>query len=133
MNLYSKTILCVDDDEDDLSLLREAIETIDNNYDIVEAFNGVHALELLQQMQEIGSLPCLIVLDINMPKMDGKQTLAQIKKHEHLKEVPLILFSTSNNQLDRLYCAHYGVELITKPSNLKSIQQEVKRLLQYCA
>ncbi|HVG42367.1 MAG TPA: response regulator [Chitinophagaceae bacterium] len=131
--MNTKTILCVDDDEDDLSLFREAIESIDNTYDIVEAFNGMHAMELLQQMEQIGTLPCLIVLDINMPRLDGKQTLALIKKDEQLKDIPLILFSTSNSNMDKLYCAHYGVELVTKPSSVKSIQYEVNRLLQYCA
>jgi CheY-like chemotaxis protein len=132
MKPYTKTILCVDDDEDDLLMLREAINSIDTNYSIVEAFNGEQALELLQQMQEVKTLPCLIVLDINMPRMDGKQTLAHIKKDKELNSLPVVLLSTSNNKLDKLYCAHYGIELITKPSNLKSINTEVKKLLRYC-
>ncbi len=133
MQLYNKTILCVDDDEDDLTVLREAIETIDTSFKIVEAYNGVHALEVLEALSAQNDLPCLIVLDINMPRMDGKRTLTQIKNNEDLKTIPLVLFSTSNNPIDQLFCAHYGVELVTKPSSIKSIQQEVKKLLQYCA
>ena len=73
-----KTILCVDDDPDDLQLLREAIERIDSSYTIVEAYDGEDGLRRLNNMKESNQLPCLIVLDINMPKMDGKQAFVSI-------------------------------------------------------
>jgi CheY-like chemotaxis protein len=64
--------------------------------------------------------------------MDGKQTLAEIKKDGQLSDLPIVVFSTSNNPVDEMYCAHYGVELVTKPSNMRNMQHEVKRLLQPC-
>ncbi|HVG41232.1 MAG TPA: response regulator [Chitinophagaceae bacterium] len=128
----NKTILCVDDDEDDLFLLRDSIESMDTTYTIVEASDGVHALDVLHQMKERNVFPCLVVLDINMPRMDGKQTLTHIKKDKQLKEIPLIVFTTSSNPLDKLYCAHYGVELVTKPYDIKSTESIVKRLLKSC-
>ncbi len=66
----SHTILRVDDDVDDLHLLKKAIASIDTKYEIIEAYNGVEALEKLSEMRAADKLPSLIVMDINMPKMD---------------------------------------------------------------
>jgi response regulator RpfG family c-di-GMP phosphodiesterase len=89
MEPYCKTIVCVDDDPDDLTMLRQAIEELGTDHRIVEAFDGVHALELLQQMHDSGAIPCLVVLDINMPRMDGKQTLVAIRVRLYSHLFPL--------------------------------------------
>lgn len=98
-----KTILCVDDDKDDLLMLREAINKSGTTYHIMEAFDGQHALELLQQMQQTGLLPCLIILDINMPRMDGKQTLLALQNDPLLAAIPVVLFSTSSGLMDQRF------------------------------
>src|SRR5215212_6856854 len=103
MGTKTKTILCVDDDKDDLLMLREAINRSVTKYHIVEAFDGQHALELLRQMQELDELPCLIILDINMPRMDGKQTVVALQSDAELATIPVVLFSTSSNQMDQRF------------------------------
>ncbi|HVG41229.1 MAG TPA: hypothetical protein VM888_06430 [Chitinophagaceae bacterium] len=65
--------------------------------------------------------------------MDGKQTLAQIKRDEQLKDLPIVIFSTYIDPQDKSFFDKYGVEIITKPSNLNTIKREVERLLKYCA
>ena len=127
-----RTVLCVDDDADDREVVCYTIQEIDPSLNIVHAENGVQAIAYLAKAKEEESLPCLVILDINMPKMDGKQTLAETKKDEQLKELPIVIFSTSNNVTDKIYCQHFGVELVTKPSNMHNLQREVKRLLQPC-
>ncbi|HVG14948.1 MAG TPA: response regulator, partial [Chitinophagaceae bacterium] len=82
--------------------------------------------------KEEDTLPCLVILDINMPRMDGKQTLAEIKKDNQLSGVPVVVFSTSGNWEDKMYCERYGVELVTKPATMLSMQNEVQRLLLPC-
>ncbi|HVG40450.1 MAG TPA: response regulator [Chitinophagaceae bacterium] len=131
--MKTSRILCVDDDEDDLILIREAIERNNEHYEVLEAFDGVQALELLEQMGAQGVLPCLIILDINMPRMNGKQTLTHIKKDVTLQSIPLIVFTTSSNTMDKMFCELHGVEMITKPYDLKSTQMVVKKMLQACA
>ncbi len=126
-------MLCVDDDEDDRDLVCIAIKEIDPSFDVAHAENGLEAIEFLSKAKEAQNLPCLVILDINMPMMDGKQTLAAIKKDEKLKELPVVLFTTSNSPLDKMYCAQYNVELVTKPSTLFNIKDEVKRLLNHCS
>lgn len=132
MKPYCKTIVCVDDDQDDLMMLRQAIEDIGTDHQIVEAFDGVHALELLRQMKERSELPCLIVLDINMPRLDGKQTLINIKKDQELSSIPVVLFSTSNSPMDKTFCKAKNVELHTKPFDFKSLYSTANKLLSYC-
>lgn len=80
----SYTILYVDDDNDDLSIISEAFEKY-TDLRVVQANNGVEALQVLKHMAYKNVLPCLIILDINMPVMDGKQTLSQIKKTEEYR------------------------------------------------
>jgi CheY-like chemotaxis protein len=69
---FERTVLLIDDDHDDLEMLQEALKSIDADHTIVEAHNGIEGLEKLQELAAAETLPCLIVLDINMPKMDGR-------------------------------------------------------------
>ncbi len=132
MNAEPKIILYVDDDPDDLAMLREAISEVGAGYQIREAFDGVHALEMLERMAHEHNLPCLIVLDINMPRMDGKQTLVALQKDKVFATVPVVLFSTSSSALDKTFSQAKNVELITKPIDYKALQNAASRLLSYC-
>ncbi|HVG42246.1 MAG TPA: response regulator [Chitinophagaceae bacterium] len=134
MTALPRFVLCVDDDEDDRLIVSETIGEVDPHIEVVHATNGLEAIHYLSKAKIDPALfPCLVILDINMPLMDGKQTLATIKKDEELKHLPIVLFSTSNSPMDKLFCEVHGVELITKPSNLLGIKKEVSRLLQHCA
>jgi CheY-like chemotaxis protein len=132
MSQATRTILCVDDDQDDRDLICFTIGEIDPSVSMVHAEDGLEAIEYLAKAKSEEGLPCLVILDINMPRMDGKRTLAEIKKDVELSELPVVVFSTSNNPRDKAYCDSYGVELITKPSNMQNMKQEIKRILQYC-
>jgi CheY-like chemotaxis protein len=97
MSLHAKTILYVDDDPDDLVIFTEVVRKVGIGYPIREAQDGVHALELLRQLKAEGHLPCLVVLDINMPRMDGKQTLIRLQSDSELSTIPVVLYSTSSS------------------------------------
>ncbi len=71
-------------------------------------------------------------MDINMPQMDGKEALAVIKKNEDLIDLPVVIFSTSNSPIDKLYCTRFGVNLITKPDNVSNLHNEIKGVLHHC-
>ena len=113
-------------------MLRDAIESTDTDYHIIEAFDGVHALELLHQMEAENDLPCLIVLDINMPRMDGKQTLVALQNNALFSSLPIVLFSTSSSKLDRTFSEAKNVELLTKPLEYTELRRIANRLLSYC-
>jgi CheY-like chemotaxis protein len=129
----TRIVLCVDDDPDDRDLVCYTIGEIDPSIKLVHAEDGLQAIDYLSRAKREDSLPCLVILDINMPRMDGKQTLAEIKKDAALSELPVVVFSTSNSPIDKMYCDRFGVELVKKPSNMSNMQQEMRRVLQYCA
>ena len=128
-----KTILWADDDSDDLMMMKEILMKNSRNYQIMEVHNGKEALDYLQKSKENSSLPCLIILDINMPILDGKETLSILKKTDGYSEIPVVVFTTSSSELDKLFCRRLNVEMITKPPHYKSLEDAVLRLLQFCS
>jgi CheY-like chemotaxis protein len=129
MTPNSKKVLCVDDDVDDQLIVSETIQEIDDSIEVATALNGQEALEFLEQAKSSGELPCLIIMDINMPLMDGKQALVEMKKDTELDNVPIVMFTTSSSQLDMAFCEKYGVEFITKPINMQDFHNTIQKLL----
>ena len=125
-------ILLVDDDPDDLMLLKEAIEAINKEILISEKENGRSALNYLKEKIAKGSLPCLVVLDINMPVLDGREVLAILKSDLALKNIPVVVFTTSSNPADISYCAQFDVELVSKPFNLSELHDMATKIISYC-
>ena len=127
-----KTILWADDDADDLQMMRDILLRNERAYDIVEVQNGREALDYLHQADLEGRLPCLIILDINMPVLDGKETLSLIKRNERFSAIPVVVFTTSASELDRMYCQHHQTTMVTKPPTYKSLEKTIVDLLSFC-
>jgi CheY-like chemotaxis protein len=128
----ARIVLCVDDDPDDRELIRNAIFSVDPSYTVTHATNGKEALQYLERAHDT-ELPCLVIIDINMPVMNGKETVMEIKKHKKLSQLPIVVFSTSSHPADLSFCILHGVELVTKPANFRQITREAERLLQHCS
>ncbi len=132
-----KTVFLVDDDQDDRFFLRQAIEEAGALVDIVEAENGLELLGLIRKDDRIpGSqtLAALVLLDMNMPKMNGLETIAAIRADPSIATVPVVMISTSSNPnlIESAYRA--GVDnFITKPSSFEGFtdlsQQLISRFL----
>jgi len=127
-----RTILCIDDDADDLQLLSEAVQRIDPQCQIIKAFNGLHGIALLQEMQRQQQLPSLIVMDINMPKLDGKQTFVRLQADAVLSTIPVVVFSTSSSPMDKMFFQNKGAAFITKPIRFEQLLEVASELLSYC-
>ena len=121
--------LLVDDDPDDIMLLKDAILSIDDNIRFAEAMDGRAALNYLKKAEQREALPRLVVLDINMPILNGREVIAVIKKEARLKEIPVVVFSTSSYPGDVSYCQEHGVELIVKPFGMKLLMDIAKKLI----
>jgi CheY-like chemotaxis protein len=130
--MEKKHILWADDDMDDLMLMRHVLQDIGQEYNIKEVNNGQEAIDYLENGKKTNNLPCLIILDMNMPVLNGKETLSLIKKDDVLKDIPLVFFTTSNSEMDRMYCKRFGVEMVTKPPQYNNLKETVKNLLDYC-
>jgi CheY-like chemotaxis protein len=127
-------ILLIDDDIDDVLLLKEALLSINNNCSVLTALDGSKALAGLKEARDGNrTLPNLVVLDISMPIMDGRQLLAILKNEEKLKDLPIVVLTTSSNISDINYCKQFGIELITKPFELSQLYTIAEKLLSYCS
>ena len=121
MHTKKKTNLIVfaDDDADDRLLLQEAFE--ENNLKCTLYFveDGV---ELLDYLEQNGTVPSLILLDINMPRKDGKQILQEIKSSIQWRHIPVIMFTTSKSPEDIRKCYDLGANsFIVKPSSFENL------------
>jgi CheY-like chemotaxis protein len=125
-------LLHIEDDEDDQAMLKEAIKETEAAPEVWTARNGQEGLEILRQCVLLNNLPSLIILDLNLPGMDGKKVLMEIKKHPVLSLIPVAIFTTSSSQLDKLFAEKHHVELITKPSSEVDFFQSVKNILENC-
>src|ERR1700712_2021460 len=116
---FTATILCVDDDEDDLFFIREVIDAQPHAFHIEQARNGQEAMDYLNESLSTGVLPCLVIMDINMPRMDGKQAIKKIREQDALAKMPIVVFTTSSNVTDKNYFESQGIHFVTKPFDYK--------------
>ena len=126
------TVLWADDDLDDLMIMREILERNDISHKVVEVYNGCEVLRHLSQVKSPPDLPCLIVLDINMPVLDGRETLVRIRAEKKYDGIPVVMFTTSSSEMDRAFCRRYGAKMYTKPSSYLELVQMVQSLLMHC-
>ena len=126
-----RTILWADDDADDLQMMRDILAKKKKDFKIVEVHNGKEALEYLKTAKD-NSLPSLIILDINMPVLDGKETLSILKKTEEYKDIPVVVFTTSDSELDKLYCKKFNTEMVTKPPTFSTLGAALEKILRLC-
>jgi CheY-like chemotaxis protein len=133
MNLDHRMILYVDDDADDQEMLLDAIGKIAPQLRVDVAKNGLEALEYLEVAKEKNDFPCLIVLDLNMPYLGGRETYEQIKKDPKLCSLPVIVFSSGNNPSDKVVFEGAGVEYFNKPLQYSLLPGIVRHMLSKCS
>ena len=133
----SVVILMADDDEDDRLMAKEALEEarICNEMRFVE--DGVELLDYLKrrgQYADPEKSPCpgLILLDLNMPRMDGREALKEIKSDPELRRIPVVVLTTSKEEEDIIRTYDLGVNsFITKPVTFEGLVQVMKTLAEY--
>lgn len=130
---HNHTVLCIDDDADDLKLLHEALMNSGNDFQVIEAHDGLEGIRRLHELKNAGHLPCLIVLDVNMPRMDGRETFRRIRTDETLGSIPVVVFSTSSSHVDKLFFSGENVEYITKPVSVEPLEEIASRMLRHCS
>ncbi len=97
------------------------------------ADNGEHVLDILEKNNSASLSPCLIVLDLNMPKINDTQTRSRLKKDQRFQHLPVIIYSTSINPLERERCLILGAHAyITKPISFQESLETAKTFLQFC-
>ena len=120
-------LLLVDDDATDRELFAEAMSLVGGDHKIQEAQNGEVALDYLQAANR---LPDLIMLDLNMPIKDGRETLMELKAHPRLRHIPVCIMSTSSSPFDIESAYDTGANLfLVKPHDFKKLIEMLTSLL----
>ncbi len=122
-------ILVADDDEEDRDLIKDALKEsrVINPLEFVK-----DGEELMTRLQRDGELPGLILLDLNMPKKDGREALREIKSDPRLRSIPVIILTTSKAEEDVYRTYNLGVNsFITKPVTFSSLVDVLNKVAQY--
>lgn len=125
------TIVYAEDDLDDLFILRQAFQRHDH-IEVVHAPDGKMAVLILENMANASVLPCLVILDINMPVMNGREALQAIRGNKRISKLPVVLFTTSNNPADKLFAESYGAIMVTKPAEFANLERIVEQFINQC-
>jgi len=131
------TILMADDDEDDILLTTKALKQSRLLNTLISVSDGEELLEYLKRRgtyknPDASPRPGLILLDLNMPKMDGREALREIKLDENLKDIPIIVFTTSKADEDIYRSYKLGVNsFITKPVKFEELIAVIASLGNY--
>ena len=126
-------VFYADDDLDDLDLVKEAFAQYSKNVEVLTATDGSKALAYLSNLKKYDTLPCLIILDVNMPVINGKETLLRLREMEHFQDIPIVLFTTSSQPLDKNFARKYNAGFITKPIDVKQMEFIADQFIEHCA
>ena len=124
----AKKILLVDDDIEDREIIKDALGEL--GYHSVFHFeeNGEKALSFLEAAYNSNSLPSIVILDLNMPRMNGTQTLRHLKTDKRFSHIPVIIYSTSLNNIERDECLALGAHsYVIKPVSYRDTVATAKK------
>lgn len=129
-------ILIAEDDADDRFLLQAAFEENGFGDRLHFVQNGLEVLEYLKFCQTSPqselTFPRFVLLDLNMPKKDGREVLREIKQDPQLQDIPVVIFSTTNNEQEMRRCYELGANsYITKPNSFDALVRTVAALRSY--
>lgn len=128
----SKFILLGEDDADDQEMLKEVFESIDASFILFFVNNGGEVLSALQKLRD-DQLPCLIVLDYNMPGLNGADILRELGTNERYEKIPKIVWSTSTSEKFRNICMQLGaIDYVIKPNNIVDLEKTARYMLSVC-
>lgn len=124
-----KLLLYIEDDLDDIALMQDIIHEVAPALRFVAEHNGRKALQFLSYQKQQNDLPCFILLDFNMPIMNGEDVLEALKKDDLLQKIPTAVFTTSSGLREQSICEAYGVEMVTKPAKISDFKKIISHLI----
>ncbi len=131
MSKFPMEILLVEDNPGDVGLTREALREGDVPYNLNVVIDGMAAMDFMECKGQYANAPFpdLILLDLNLPKLNGHEVLARIKAHSEWKMIPIVVLTTSEAQtdIDAAYALHVNC-YITKPLNFQDFMKAIKQI-----
>jgi CheY-like chemotaxis protein len=124
-----KIVLHIDDDAEDREMVHDAIHAIDPSFFLHEAKTGQEGIDFLNKAKSLGNLPCLIILDVNMPAMNGFEVYNEIKKDDTLKTIPTVIFTTAAVFKVNQNKGNEHLPIFVKPDNTRDFTASIKEIL----
>ncbi len=122
-------ILYAEDDSDDFESVKEALNHVTDRQLLLHAKNGQEAVSFIENATV---LPSLIVLDLNMPVMDGKEVLQWLKQRDEFKNIPVMVFTTSSREDDIKLCQKHNCTFFRKPTLYRDLLHVAQAMLRLC-
>ena len=131
-DLPSKFILLGEDDADDQEMLKEVFTSIDISFVLFFVNNGKEVLSALEKLKD-DQMPCLIVLDYNMPGLNGADILRELGTNERYKNIPKVVWSTAESERFKKICLELGAaDYVIKPNNVVGLEEVARYMLSLC-
>lgn len=132
MNRSIPSILIVEDNPDHAELIEGTIRDCEPDIAILNLKNGEETLQYLASLKDQNAqAPRLIFMDIKMPRMNGIETLIAIKQDLYMRDIPVIMLSTSTNESEMRICLKSGAEIyLAKPLMAETFEQNIRPLLE---
>jgi CheY-like chemotaxis protein len=126
------TILYIDDDQDDLLIFEESVSSLYPDVRLYKAQSSEAGISILNQLElEKEPYPSLIMIDMNMPKMNGRETLKHIRNNRKWRDIPVAIFTTSATNDDIEFCKKHGSACITKPMSYADFSETLQKLFNH--
>lgn len=125
-------VLYADDDIDDIKFVEESFSETTRNIELITAYNGLDLIKYLETLTPLDPEPCLIILDVNMPLMNGKEALRRIRQMDRYQNTPVVLFTTSSTDFDKNFAKNYNAGFITKPLDNRQMKNITDRFIEHC-
>ncbi len=125
-------VLYADDDIDDLQLVKDAFNRYASNVEVVMVNDGSEAISYLNNLSQFDPTPCLVILDINMPRMTGKEALIKLRQLDRFETVPVMLFTTSSLPSDIEFARRYKAGFLTKPIDIRQMDVITDQFIEHC-
>lgn len=127
-----KFILLGEDDVDDQEILQEIFTSVAPSFQLQFINNGKKLVLHLEEIKD-DHLPCLILLDYNMPELNGAEILESLNGNQRLQHVPKVIWSTSNAPAYKTTCLELGAcDYLVKPSKINALEDLVRHIVSYC-
>lgn len=125
-------ILLIEDNEGDILLIQEALEESNLKVHLNIARDGEEAINYLTNLSEVSLRPDIILLDVNLPKLNGHEVLFKLKNNPDLKQIPIIMLTTSSSETDvyKAYSNHVN-SYVTKPVEVETFLKVVSDIGSY--
>jgi CheY-like chemotaxis protein len=135
--VQTRSLLAIEDSNEDFEALQRFLQRSSVTIPVFRCVSGEQALSFLYRTGNYADpdrspRPSVILLDLNLPKTDGREVLRRIKQDENLKTIPVVIFTTSNNPKDIEVCYQYGANsYIVKPIDFRQLKRDIEAFVEY--